>query len=67
MWHLRSGKRDFLPRIGTEILNVWVSEGIVFSILKDNSISAIDLNNDKMLRNYKTIIDSHGFSTKKVH
>lgn len=36
-------------------------------MLKDNSISSIDLTNDKALRHYKTIISPFGFSTKSIH
>ena len=66
MWHLRENKRDFLPRIGTEILNVVVSEGTVYSMLKDNSITSIDLTNDKALKNFKTVINPFGFATKST-
>ena len=61
MWHLRDNKRDFLPRLGTEIQNVIAVEGVVYCMLKDNVITAIDLNNDKLLKHYKTVINPFGF------
>jgi len=67
MWHLRENKKDFLPRIGTEIDNCFVFEGIVYSLLKDNSIAAIDLCNDKLLKYYKTVINPFGFMTKGIN
>jgi hypothetical protein len=66
MWHLRENKKDFLPRIGTEIVSCFVFEGIVYSLLKDNSIAAIDLSNDKLLKYYKTVINPFGFMTKSI-
>jgi len=66
MWHLRENKKDFLPRIGTEIQNVLVSQGTVYCMLKDNSITSIDLTNDKTLKHFKTVINPFGFATKSI-
>ena len=66
MWHLRENNRDFLPRIGTEINNIFVKEGVVYCLLNDNTISSIDLNNDKTLKTYKTLVNPFGFITQNI-
>lgn len=38
----------------------------MYALLKDNSIVSIDLNNDKALKYYKTVINPFGFMTKAV-
>lgn len=35
-------------------------------MLKDNTITSIDLGNDKIIKNYKTIVDMFGFMTKGI-
>lgn len=35
-------------------------------MLKDNSITSIDLTNDKTLKHYKTVINPFGFTTKSI-
>lgn len=35
-------------------------------MLKDNTITSIDLGNDKIIKSYKTIINMYGFVTKKI-
>lgn len=47
-------------------MNVYVSEGVVYCMLKDNSINSIDLTNDKSLKHFKTIINPFGFTTKSI-
>ena len=44
IWH-ESGKRDFIPRLGAKIMFVKVYEDKVFTILDNNSIKVISLNN----------------------
>jgi hypothetical protein len=56
LWHLKENKRDFLPRLGAQIVNIKVMESKVYCILADNTIKSIDLNNDKALLHYKTIV-----------
>jgi len=56
LWHLRENKRDFLPRVGAHIVNIKVIESKVYCILADNTIKSIDLNNDKAIVHYKTIV-----------
>ena len=56
LWHLRENKRDFLPRVGAQILNIKAIESKVYCLLADNTIKAIDLNNDKAVFHYKTIV-----------
>lgn len=35
-------------------------------MLKDNSITSIDLTNDKALKHFKTVINPFGFATKSI-
>ena len=56
LWHLRENKRDFLPRVGAQIINIKIMESKVYCILADNTIKSIDLNNDKAVLHYKTIV-----------
>ena len=56
MWHLRENKKDFLPRIGSKILNVIVKEATVYCLLSDNTIKSIDLGQDKTIVQYKVVI-----------
>jgi hypothetical protein len=57
VWHLRENKKDFLPRIGSAVLNLQLVDSNVFCFLADNSIKSIDLANDKALHHYKVIIN----------
>ena len=41
-------------------------QGIVYCLLKDNSITSIDLGNDKIVKHYKTVINPLGFRTKGI-
>lgn len=56
LWHLRENKRDFLPRLGAQIVNIKIVESKIYCMLADNTIKSIDLNNDKALLHYKTIV-----------
>jgi hypothetical protein len=38
----------------------------VYCLLKDNTITAIDLSNDKILKHYKLIVNPFGFTTKAI-
>jgi len=66
LWHLRENRRDFLPRVGAQITNIQVVESKVYCSLADNSIKSIDLNNDKALLHYKTVIDPRTTSTDSL-
>lgn len=56
VWHLRENKKDFLPRIGSAVLNLQLVDSSIYCFLADNSIKSIDLANDKALHHYKVII-----------
>lgn len=58
VWHLRENRRDFLPRLGTKILNFSVEESRIFCMLADNTIKSVDLGQDKALVHYRVIVGS---------
>ena len=58
LWHLRQGQKDFLPRIGSGIINICLSQGKVICKLSDNTIKSIDLSRDKTTVSYKVIVRS---------
>mgnify|MGYP000873619326 FL=1 len=58
LWHLRENRKDFLPRIGSKIVNLLVNQSKIYCLLADNTIKSIDLNNDKAIVHYKTVIST---------
>ena len=64
LWHLKNLSRDFLPRVGTAIRSLWVSEmtNEILCGMSDNSVKIIDLGNDKQTKHYKVISDPSGYA-----
>lgn len=57
LWHLRENRKDFLPRISSQINRIEIINSKVYCLLSDNSIKSIDLNNDKSLLHYRVILN----------
>jgi hypothetical protein len=60
LWHLRENKKDFLPRIGSQITNLQIESSKIYCILSDNTIKSIDLENDKSVLHYKVVVNPQG-------
>lgn len=59
LWHLRENKKDFLPRIGSKIMNIFILDSVIYCFLEDNTIKSIDMGNDKSLLHYKVVVNPH--------
>ena len=66
-WHLNTDKKDFLPRFGSEILGVMLSQdgNKLVCYLSDNSIKVVQLDQDKSIVHLKTILNPNGVKTKR--
>jgi WD40 repeat protein len=56
VWHLRENKKDFLPRIGSEIGKLVLDGATLYCMLSDNTIKSIDFSNDKAVLQYKVVV-----------
>lgn len=66
LWHLRQNNRDFLPRLGAAINNIFLHDSKIFCLLSDNSIKAVDLAQDKAVTSYRVIINPHNNSEEST-
>ena len=67
LWHLRENTKDFIPRLGSSIMNISVQDGEqgteIICFLSDNTVKIIYLNEDKKVVQFKLIVNPFALKT----